>query len=289
MDRSTKRTTAVADETSTTLPTQPPSGRRPLVKSSLVRSRTIDPTPDPTSPPPVTPVPPAPQPPSGPPSGGGPRGWPRGLVAALVVAVLVISGAIALNVTTGALQNLNPFKNGVVQERTIDRSSPAVLKAINDLGEFQAANGYYELVVNLEKDVHPVPSFLAGEKVLFIAAGTVGVGVDLRGLADGAVKVNSERTTATITLPKPTLAQPVLDLKNTYIYNEQRGLFNRIKDAVSSKPGDQQQLYALATQKLTGAAQRSNELITRGETNTRAMLQGLLRSLGFTSVTIQFG
>jgi hypothetical protein len=215
-------------------------------------------------------------------------GMPRSLIAALVVAVLVISGAVALNVVTGALDKLNPFHNGLVQNRTIDRSSPVVLKAINDLGDFRAASGYYQLVVDVEKDVKPVPSFLAGHRVLFIAAGTVEVGVNLRGLSDGAVKVNADRTSATITLAQPTLSQPNLDEEHSYIYSQQRGLFDRIKDAVSDNAADQQQLYTLASQKLMAAAQQNNELTTRAETNTRSMLEGLLRSLGFTDITIQF-
>jgi Protein of unknown function (DUF4230) len=216
------------------------------------------------------------------------RGMPRSLIAALVVGVLVICSAVALNVTTGALERLNPFRNGLVQQRTIDRSGPAVLKSITDLGDFRAASGYYELVVDVEKDVKPVPSFLAGRRELFIAAGTVEVGVNLRGLGSGAVQVNDDRTSATLTLPRPTLSRPNLDLERSYIYSQQRGLINRLKDAVSDNPSEQQQLYALATQRLAAAAAQTDELTNRAEANTRSMLEGLLRSLGFTTVTVQF-
>ncbi len=252
------------------------------VQGSIVRR--------PQSPPPAGPPPAGPRGPEPTaPLPRGPRGgMPRGLVAALVVAVLVISGAVALNITTGALERLNPFRNGLVQNRTVDRSGPVVLKAINDLGDFRAGSGYYQLVVDVEKDVRPVPSFLAGQRVLFIAAGTVEVGVDLRHLDDGAIQVNKDRTSATITLPEPALSAPNLDLANSYVYSQQRGLFDRIKDAVGSNATDEQQLYTLAEQKLAQAAAKSDDLKLRGETNTRAMLEGLLRSLGFTSVTIKF-
>jgi hypothetical protein len=287
MDRSTSRTVAVPEDRSTTPDTLPLQDAGKDVATKDVSSAEVTARDVPA--PPSTPVPPsAPAVPAPIGRNPEPRRWPRSLTAALVVAVLLISGAVALNVTTGALQNLNPFRNGVVQERTIDRSSPAVLKAITDLGQFQAASGYYELVVDVEKDVKPVPSFLAGERVLFVAAGSVDVGVDLRGLGNGAVKINADRTSATITLPHPSLSQPNLDLQHSYVYSQQRGLMNRIKDAVGSNATDQQQLYALATQKLAAAARQSNELTTRGETNTRSMLEGLLRSLGFTDVTIQF-
>ena len=216
------------------------------------------------------------------------RQLPRTLVAALVVGVLVICSAVALNITTGALEKLNPFRNGVVQQRNIDRSGPVVLKAITDLGDFRAASGYYELVVDVEKDIKPVPSFLAGQRVLFIAAGTVEVGVDLRGLGAGSVVVNDARTSATITLPKPTLSEPSLDVERSYVYSQQRGLIDRLGDVFGDNAADQQKLYEKASERLAEAASRTDELSTRGETNTRSMLQGLLRSLGFTDVTINF-
>ena len=197
--------------------------------------------------------------------------------------------AAGFSLMAGAVERLNPFRNGVIQQRTVDRSGPAVLKAISDMGEFRAASGYYELVVDVEKAVDPLPSFLAGERVLFVAAGTVDVAVDLRTLGPGAVTVNEDRTAATINLPRPTLSKPRLDVERSYIYSHQRGLIDRLRGAVSDNPtADERQLYTLASQRLGEAAAATNELTTRGEANTRAMLQGLLRSLGFTDVTVTF-
>ena len=219
---------------------------------------------------------------------GEPRRMPRGLGAALVIGVLVISGALALNLTTGALDRLNPFRNGFLKQENVDRSGPAMLKAITDLGDFRAASGYYELVVDVEKDVKPVPSFLAGQRTLFIAAGTVEVGVDLRGLGADKIKINDDRTSATITLPAPTLSKPSVDVERSYIYSRQRGLIDRLKDAVGNGGDDQQKLYALASERLAKAASETDELRTRAEANTRSMMEGLLRSLGFTDVTVNF-
>ena len=281
------------DGTGSGQPAHQPIGASPTspdVPSSIVPSSTA-PLPTTPSATPASSTPPGQVPPGLPPRSTAAerrRGLPRSIIAAIVVGLLIICSAVALNITTGAIGKLNPF-HGLVQERTIDRSSPAVLKSISDLGQFQAASGYYQLVVDVEKDISLVPSFLAGRRELFIAAGTVPVGVDLRSLGSGAVQVSQDRTTATITLPKPTLGQPTLDLAHSYVYSQQRGVINRLGDAVGSGSSDQQQqLYTLATQRLAQAAQQSNELITRAETNTRAMLQQLLRSLGFTNVTVNF-
>jgi Protein of unknown function (DUF4230) len=216
------------------------------------------------------------------------RPVPRTVWFFVVIAVLGLSAALGLNLVIGGLASLNPFKNGFIQQRTIDRSGPAVLKAVSDLGTLQAASGYYEIVIDVEKNVTNVPSFLAGRRTLFVAAGTVDSTVNLRNLGTGAVTVDRSRTAATIRLPKPTLSQPNLDLKRSYVFDEQRGLIDRIRDAVSGSPDDERQLYTLASQRLTQAAKANDELVNRAEANTRAVLQGLLRPLGFTDVTVTF-
>jgi hypothetical protein len=217
-----------------------------------------------------------------------PRTVPRTLVVVLVLAFVLLLLAASVNVFTGAIDRLNPFHNGIVQEQTIDRSGPAVLKSMRDIGEFHASSGYYELVVDVEKDVKPVPSFLAGEHTLFIAAGDVDVVVDFRQLKDDAIKINGDRTQAIITLPKPTLAEPVINTDRSYVYQHDRGLVNRLRDAFGKDTGQEQELYALSKQKLTAAAAGSPELTERGETATRAMLTGLLHSLGYTDVQVRF-
>ncbi|GLY33914.1 DUF4230 domain-containing protein [Kineosporia sp. NBRC 101731] len=209
------------------------------------------------------------------------------LTAALVVAVLIVSGALALNLTTGAIDRLNPFK-GLVKNQTIDRSGPAVLQSIQDLGQFEAASGYYELVVDVEKDVKPVPSFLAGQRTLFIAAGSVDAGVNLSKLGEGAIVMNDDRTEATINLPTPTMSSPTIDYDRSYVYSRDRGVFDRVKGAFTDDSKETSVLYGLASQRLSQAAAETDELRERAEKNTRATLEGLLEPLGFTKVTVNF-
>ena len=223
--------------------------------------------------------------PEGPPVPQSRRPVPRSVWFFGVVALLIVAMGLATSFVIRALGDANPFKNGIVTQTTVDRSGPAVLKAVNDLGSFQAASGYYEVVIDVEKSVSNVPSFLAGSRVLFVAAGTVDVSVNLAKLSGGAVTVNDARTSATITLPKPTLAPARLDLSRSYVYSEEKGLFDRLRGGGAE---DMQGVYTLASKRLDQAARQSDELTTRAETNTRAMLQGLLRSLGYTDVRINF-
>jgi DNA repair protein RadC len=64
-------------------------------------------------------------------------------------------------------------------------------------------------------------------------------------------------------------------------------VLNHLGDVFSNDPNKLQQLYQLGEQKITDAA-KDSELAQRAEENTRKMLDGMLRSLGYTSITITF-
>jgi hypothetical protein len=72
------------------------------------------------------------------------------------------------------------------------------------------------------------------------------------------------------------------------VYDRDRGIVDRVEDAFSDRPGDEQPLYRLAEEKLAAAAADDPRLIETAERNTRAMLSGLLRGLGFERITIEF-
>ncbi len=92
----------------------------------------------------------------------------------------------------------------------------------------------------------------------------------------------------TLTLPAPELTEPRLDPDRSRVYDRDRGVLDRLEDAVSDTPGDEQPLYQLAEEKLAAAAAADPQLLPTAERNTRAMLGGLLRGLGFERITIQF-
>jgi len=216
------------------------------------------------------------------------RGVPRFFWFCAALAVVIVAVAAGARVVLGGVSDLNPFKNGIVQQRTVDRSGPAVLKAVTDLGTLQSASGYYEIVIDVQKSVDFVPSFVTGRRVLFVAAGTVDAGIDLKTLGAGAVTVDDARTTATVRLPRPRLSTPRLDIGRSYVYAEDRGLVDRLGDAFSGSSQEQKKLYTLASQRLAQAASANDELVNRAEASARAVLQSLLRPLGLTEVTVTF-
>jgi uncharacterized protein DUF4230 len=207
------------------------------------------------------------------------RRFPWGLVTLglVVAAFLYVPGWLI-----GLLPSLpNPFA-----ERTVDRSQPALLRSIQDLREFRAASGQFEVIVDIERDT-ALPAAILGERTLFVAAGSVDATVDFGGLDRKDVAVSADRRSATITLPAPQLSKPRLDLQRSYVYDRDRGVLNRI-GSVFSDGESERELYLASERKLAAAAGRGSGLSSRAEANTRAMLRSLLRSLGFTSVAVRF-
>jgi hypothetical protein len=147
-----------------------------------------------------------------------------------------------------------------------------------------------QVVVDVEKDAKLLPSFIKGERTLFVAAGTVDAAVDFSGLSrdPDAVQVSDGRKAVKLVLPAPVLTEPRLDPDRTRVYDRDRGVLDRAEDALSDTPGDEQPLYQLATDKLAAAAAADPRLLQTAERNTRSMLTGLLRGLGFERVTIDF-
>ena len=198
------------------------------------------------------------------------------VVGALAVGVLAIAG-----VLTGVLDMANPFKTS-----TVDRSSPALLKEINNLSAYSAAQGRFQQTVDVEDDVSILPSFIAGERTTFVANGTVDATVDFSALSSGAVNPRGDGA-VTITLPEPRLGAAVIDPKTSRVVGRERGLLDRVGGIFSDSPTGEQRFYVLAQDKL-GTAAKHSRLVQRAERNTTKMLQGFLGKLGYSDVNVVF-
>jgi hypothetical protein len=200
-----------------------------------------------------------------------------GGVATLLVIALV--GALALKVIPSFT---NPFS-----DKHTDRSQPVLLQSMRDLSRFVGADGNFQVVVDLQDSRENVPEILLNQRTLFVAAGTVEAYVDFAGLSDGAIVLNADHTAVEVKLPAAQLGPAALDLQKSYVYAQQRGILNRIGDLFGGDPNREQRVYQLAQQRITTAAQDSG-LAARAQDNTRKMLEGLLASLGYTSVKVTF-
>jgi Protein of unknown function (DUF4230) len=203
----------------------------------------------------------------------------RLLAAAVGVAVAVPLGGLAVEKLTGWG---NPFS-----EQVVDRSTPALLLALTDLHQYHAATGTFQVVIDQERDTPWVPSVISGERTSLLATGTVDAYVDFTDLGPDRVALSADHRSATITLPAPELADPAVDPAQSRVLDRDRGIVQRVGDALENDTTDDTPLYQAAARRLTTAAAAS-DLRTRAEGNTRGMLTGLAHSLGVANVTVTF-
>jgi hypothetical protein len=202
---------------------------------------------------------------------------------ALVGAAAVLGGLVVVGADR-ALDALPGF-GAPFEEQVVDRSRPALLQSLADLDDYHAAKGRFQVVVDLERDVRNVPAWVKGERTTYLAVGSVDALVDMGALSGDAVQTDG--TSATITLPAPTLDDARLDLAESRVLDRDRGLVDRVAGAFSADPTSEREVALVAEDRLTAAAVES-DLLARAEESTRAMLTGLAGSFGYDDVTVRF-
>lgn len=211
-----------------------------------------------------------------------PRGGVVRSVQATVVGAVVIVAIIAVTVVVGFRLLGNPFTT-----ETQDRSAPPVLLELRNLADFHAAQAQFEVTLDIEDDVQWVPSFVAGERVQFIAVGTVDAVVDFRALDAKSVVVDEDTSTVTVTVGAVSLQRPVLDMEQSHVMNRDRGLINRVSGMFNDNPTSETRLFREAEDKIASAATQT-ELVERAETNVTLSLTALIRALGYENVIVEF-
>ncbi len=228
--------------------------------------------------PPVPPEAPSPdQPPANKVSG-----FARLLIFTFFVFALMVAACLGLRAINVLPSFDNPFSG-----KTTDRSQPVLLQSMRDLSRYVAADGTFQVIVDLQENKENIPDFLVNRRTLFVGSGTVEEYVEFGSLAEDALTIDNDKKTVTITLPPPQQGNAALDMQKSYVVSEERGLFNRIGDAFGSDPEKQQKVYALAQQRITEAA-TSSGLDERAKQNTERMLQSLFTRLGYSTVTVEF-
>ncbi len=211
-----------------------------------------------------------------------PKHWGRNILIFIGVVGLLIAGGFAL-----AAVNLFPHIRNPFATQVTDRTGPVLLQSIEDLNQFVAARGNFQVVVDYKEDRPYVPDFISSYHVLFVGQGSVDAYVDFTSLSEGAIQISGDGAEVTVTLPDPQLSEVHMDVNQSRIYSLDEGIFDKVKGLVADDYNRQGQLYQLASEKIKTAAIES-ELIDRARDNTRIKLEGILRSMGYERVTINF-
>ncbi len=211
-----------------------------------------------------------------------PRPTPVRSAVGTMVGLLLVVAAVGAAVFVGYRLLDNPFST-----TEVDRTAPPVLLELRDLAEFHAAQGQFEVTVDVEEDVKWVPSFLVGERVQFIAVGTVDAIVDFARLTDGSFTVDEATNSVQVTLGPVRLADPAIDLEASHVMNRDRGLLDRLGGVFSDSPTSEAELYSLATDKIAAAAD-ATQLAERARENVTATVTAMLQAVGFDQVDVRF-
>jgi hypothetical protein len=199
-----------------------------------------------------------------------------------------LAGLIALILVVGVgakITGLWPDIHNPFQKKTEDKSQPTLLLSIQDLSRFEAATGNFQVIIDQKDTIKYVPDFIYSNRVLFVAAGSVDAYVDFSNISEGDIKADPDTKSVEVHLPAPQLEDVNLDQDNTYVYDASEGLGNKVKDFFSGDANKMQKFYQLGEDRIAQAAQDS-DLRQRAGDNTKKMLEQLLRSLGYTIITI---
>jgi len=191
------------------------------------------------------------------------------------LALLVFVAAIVIAVAAVGLTVFRPGGEGPVL-----RSTPSVITEIRDLSRLETVQYHIERVVDLRDQ----QSLLFGliktqDAILFVAVGDVVAGVDLTDLADGDVVVDKATNSVTVTLPPAQILTTTLDNQRSWVYSRTTDLLAQRHEDLETRARQE------AERTLEGAAVAGG-ILDKARANAEQTVATLVRSLGYTKVTV---
>ena len=151
--------------------------------------------------------------------------------------------------------------------------------AIHKLGRLEAMQYVMQTVVDIENERDTIWERIFGtDKLLLIATGEAIAGFDLDKVAPDDLTVNGP--SVRLTLPQPEVFSYFVDEDETYVYQRETGIFTPLDKELETRARQ------LAVTRLREWALQ-HDIIGKAETAGVARMEAFLRSLGFTSVTVE--
>lgn len=163
-------------------------------------------------------------------------------------------------------------------EETRIVSQPTVVRQVQHLERLETVVYRMEKIIAGERGSRYLPQFLAGERLLLIAAGEVIAGVDLTELSSEDVVVRGR--SVELTLPKAAIFVTRIDNEGTRVYSRETGLFSRVD------PNLESEVRREAERQLQEASLQGGILKT-AEDNARTTLTRFLEGFGFEEITFR--
>ena len=162
------------------------------------------------------------------------------------------------------------------------RATPTVVLAVRDLSRLESASYHVEKVVELTDAQSKVFGLVeAKDAILLVAVGDVVAGVDLSGLTDADVHADDVAHAVRVTLPAPAVLSASPDEAQTHVYE-------RRTDVLASRNEKLEGMARDEAEKQMRQAAVDDGILARAKTNAERTVRGLLRSLGYTRVDVQW-
>ncbi len=203
-------------------------------------------------------------------------------------AVLVVAAIVLLLVGAGTASCLGRFlaprpapSPPPPSTVTVIRPTSQVLIAVRDLSHLEGAEYHMERVVDLREQQSRFFGLVHTEDaILLVAAGDVTAGVDLSALREGDVVVDMARREATIVLPRPKVLSTRLDNQRTYVHTRNTGVLAHHQESLETQARQE------AERTLEQAAVLGG-VLERAQRNAERTVETLVRSLGYTRVSVR--
>ena len=188
-----------------------------------------------------------------------------GIYRAIRAATLPMAG-LGSDLATNVAEIIHPTP-------TIYPDPVTVIREVQSLTRLETAQYSIEKVITAEAGQDAL-AFLFGDKLLFVAHGTVIAGVDFGKMAPTDLRVDAEGR-AYVVLPDPEIFVATLDNEKSYVYDRQTGLLTRGNINLET------QARQVAEDAIQDAALEDG-ILELARTNARNYIERLLQTVGYT-------
>jgi len=184
-------------------------------------------------------------------------------------------GLLAARIVLNPLDRIGQFlRNPFSFSTKVTPSGPVVLQQIQQLSRLETTR-YRERVIVKGDTTGILPSWVAGDRILFVGQGEVVAGIDLSQLE--AADVRAEGTKISIHLPPAIILHTGLDNRQSEVYERQTGIFSKADPTLETK------VRIEAEDRIHAAAMESGILKTAAA-KAQETLRPFLNKLGFDDV-----
>ncbi len=206
-------------------------------------------------------------------------------VGIFLIVILLLATVLVVLVRNTTQQALSPFQQTNNDLRTqvasILHPTPTILPdPVTIIHDVQALARLETIQYSIEKVITaesgpPILSSLFGDKLLFVAHGTVIAGIDLNKMSSTDLTVQG--SILKIRLPEAEIFTATLDNQKSYVYNRQTGILTK------GEPNLETQARQAAEKEIYQAA-IDDGILSQAMINAENYLSRFLQELGFTEV-----